>query len=384
MMKEKIKQLICSLPFSIKIVISYLTTFININKMLSIKKIDKMHSEDFNNLNTKLYKKNLKKCLKQFIVSSSETSKYIDYLYKDRIVLINDVEFDYCKPTIICVVKNEYDKLINFFNHYNKIGKFNYLFLDNNSSDDTLNLLKKHNAKVYICKEKFSTLRKISWINKIYSTIPNGCWTVLLDADELLVYDEYEKHTFNETLKTLDNTKIDTCGAIMLDLFPNKMVKKENYFKNYIYFQNKFNEKKSFLFNSIYGGIREREFRFGDERIYLIKKHPVVKKDNKSLLIHCHYIYPFNRNFSSDVYFALLHYKLFDSEIEKYKKIANDGSYGNGGGSTEYKMYIKKLNENNFDEIFKFDKDTIKYNGSKALKKVAILKSIYNIKKEIR
>ena len=57
-------------------------------------------------------------------------------------------------------------------------------------------------------------------------------------------------------------------------------------------------------------------------------------------MISCHYIYPFEKNLKSFTYLALLHYKLFDNEIQKYKKIAEDGSYGKGGGSKEYKLYF--------------------------------------------
>lgn len=130
----------------------------------------------------------------------------------------------------------------------------------------------------------------------------------------------------------------------MIDMFSKEPVDRQEYINRYIFFENIFHEEKSFYFKSIYGGIREREFKFGDNRMFLIKKHPVVKKTSDSMLIHCHYIYPFKRNFESEVYFGLLHYKLFDSEIEKYRRIAKEQSYGNN--SVEYKRYLKFLLKN--------------------------------------
>lgn len=378
-MKEKIKTLICSLPMSIKTFFTRVLTVFNIKKSIQLSKLKKMESEDFSKLNSNSYKKNLRKCLSQFLISTEDTEKYIKYLYYDKLELINEAEFDFKNPTIICVVKNEYYKLINFFEHYNRIGKFNYLFIDNNSTDGTLELLKNNKCKVFLCKEKFSTLRKTAWIGKAYSILPNDCWTVLLDADELLAYQDYEKISFNEYIELLEEKKVKVCGAIMVDLFPKKITEINDYIKEYKYFQNTFEKKKSYLFNSVYGGIREREFKYTNDRIFLIKKHPVLKKSNQTLLIHCHYVYPFDYNEKSEILIALLHYKLFNNEINKYKKIAEEGSYGNGGGSKEYKMYLNKLNNNSFDEIFKFDDNTVEYNGTESLKKIKILKNVNDI-----
>ena len=280
------------------------------------------------------------------------------------------------KPVIICVIKNEADKLENFFLHYKSLGEFNYIFIDNGSTDDSINILKKNNVKIYRCIEKFSTNRKVSWINKIYSTLPDGIWTILLDADELLTYIGYENRKINEILKIFEKRNINTAGAVMIDMFSKEPVDKLNYMDKYIYFENLFHEEKSFYFKSIYGGIREREFKFGNNRMFLIKKHPVVRKTSNSMLIHCHYIYPFKRNFESEVYFGLLHYKLFDSEIEKYRRIAKEQSYGNN--SIEYKRYLKIFNEKSYADIFKSDKNTVCYEGSASLRLISCINEVEN------
>ena len=371
-----IKNLLCSLPLSVKIIISTLKTYSDKEKRLALKTINQYSDANYDEINTKKYRKNLKKFLTTSLFNGKETCEYIKYLYTDKIELIHDEYIYENKPVIICVVKNEADKLENFFLHYKSLGEFNYIFIDNGSTDDSINILKKNNVKIYRCIEKFSTNRKVSWINKIYSTLPDGIWTILLDADELLTYIGYENRKINEILKIFEKRNINTAGAVMIDMFSKEPVDKLNYIDKYIYFENLFHEEKSFYFKSIYGGIREREFKFGNNRMFLIKKHPVVRKTLNSMLIHCHYIYPFKRNFESEVYFGLLHYKLFDSEIEKYRRIAKEQSYGNN--SIEYKRYLKIFNEKSYADIFKSDKNTVCYEGSNSLRLISCINEVEN------
>lgn len=366
-----IKDLLCSLPLPVKVSISTLKTYLNNEKRDALKSIDQYVDDNYPKINTEEYKHNLKKFLAASLFNGKETKEYIKYLYMDKIEVFHDELIYENKPTIICVVKNEADKLGNFFEHYKKIGDFNYIFIDNGSTDDSINIIKKNNAKIYRCMEKFSTNRKVSWINKVYSTLPEGMWTVLLDADELLTYVGYENKSFNEVISNFERKNIITAGAVMIDMFSKEPVDRQEYINKYVYFENIFHEEKSFYFRSIYGGIREREFKFGDKRMFLIKKHPIVKKTSDSMLIHCHYIYPFKRNFESVTYFGLLHYKLFDSEIEKYRNIAKEQSYGNN--SIEYKRYLKIFTEKSYADIFKSDQNTIYYEGSKSLEKIRCL-----------
>ena len=374
------KNILFGFPLWVKIIIAKIKTMLNREKINAIKKVKKMHSEDFDNINTKEYRKNLMNFLKCNLWTAEEVENYIEYLYSDKIELTNNGSFENGRPTIICVVKNEADKLENFFEHYSKLGKFNFVFIDNNSTDRTVDILKENGVTVYLCIEKFSTNRKLSWINKVYSTLPNGSWTILLDADELLVYDNYENININEIFNLLEKNKIDSAGAIMIDMFSNKPLGEKEYIKEYVFFENVFHEEKSYYFNSVYGGIREREFKFEKDRIFLIKKHPILRKQEDTMLIHCHYNYPFKYNLESKIYFGLLHYKLFDSEIEKYKRIAESGGYENG--SIEYKTYLKKLNDKSYEEIFAISSNTEKYNGTESLKKIKNLCNVEDLKNE--
>ena len=372
-----IREMLCALPLPIKIFLAKAKNFINKEKRKNIKMIMKMKDNDYKKLNEYTYKKNLQNFLMSSFYSAKETKEYIDHLYNDKVELIKLGNFKKELPTIICVVKNEADKLKTFFLHYNTIGNFNYIFIDNGSTDTTREIIINNKGTLYSCERKFSTNRKLAWINKVYSTIPNDCWTLLLDADELLVYNGYENISLNKVLQSFDKLKIKSAGAVMIDMFSEKKVSKKEYMEKYIYFENLFHEEKSYYFNSVYGGIREREFKCKKERIFLIKKHPIIKKESNTMLVHCHYNYPFIRNFESVIYFGLLHYKLFDNELTKYRKIAQEGSYGNE--SIEYKTYLSILNKKTYEEIFKLSSKSIQYDGTKSLKKITCLHDVQEI-----
>lgn len=368
------QELIFRAPLPIKLFLSRAKTSLNLSKRKAIESINSCASEDFKKLNDVDYKKNLKNFLTTFNFSVEQTKNYIDHLYYDKLKLLHQGTFVSENVTIICVIKNEANKLKKFFEHYSDLGDFNYIFIDNGSEDKSVELIKNNGGTVYLAPYPFETFRKIAWINKVYTTIPNGSWTLLLDADELLVYSGYETTSFKEVISLFEKNKINAAGAVMIDMFSVEKTDDEHYHEKYLYFENNFHEEKSFYCRSVYGGIREREFKYHKGRIFLIKKHPLIKKDEKTMLIHCHYNYPYKKNFDSSLYFGLLHYKLFDSELKKYEKIAKEGGYANG--SVEYKSYIEKFSQKSFEEIFAVSENTEKYNGTSSLEKIKCMKDV--------
>lgn len=366
--------LIYKLPVPLKSRIGNLKTLLDSTKREAINQIDHLRSVDFNQINSSDYKKSLKRFFSSSLWSAKEIIEYLDYLYNDKVDIYHKESVNYSNPTIIGVVKNEAGKLDSFFNHYKKIGRFNYVFIDNGSTDRSKEIIINNGGTVYQCLEPFSTHRKLSWINKVYSTFPNDVWTLLLDADELLIYNGYETLSINEVIQAFENLNINLVGAVMIDMFANHPTNCKDYLQEYIYFENNFHEEKSVYCNAVYGGIREREFKFSNNRMFLVKKHPLIKKTHDTLLMHCHYIYPFKRNYESEIYLGLLHYKLFDREIEKYKRIASEESYGNG--SIEYKNYYKVLAQKAYEEIFAISEYTEKYLGTESLEKIQCIKDV--------
>ena len=192
MKKKYVNNLLYKLPIPIKIRLGYLKTLIDKKKRLAIKMANKYTCRDFSQLNNKYFRNALKKYYYACAWNSSDVENFSKWLYHDKVILINKSKMNKDFPYIICVVRNEANKLVHFFEHYNKIGQFNYIFIDNGSDDNTIDIIKRYGGTIYQCLEPFTTNRKLAWVNKVYSSLPNGVWTILLDADELLVCDGYE------------------------------------------------------------------------------------------------------------------------------------------------------------------------------------------------
>jgi len=344
------KKLLCRFPLWLKKIVIYFLSFFNKNKNEAIKELQKssINQKEFYRLNDYELKKSLKKYLRCSITSSFELKNFISYLYNDEIKILKKIELKKDIPTIICVVKDEIDKINTFLDHYKSLGEFNFVFVDNGSTDGTLEILLNEPVMIYQVLGKFSTIRKLAWINKVYLNLPINNWYLLLDVDELMVYKGYEANNFNYFLSSLPPNTLSV-GALMIDMFAVENTNK-HYMETYKYFENSFTTRKSFYFEAIYGGFRQRAFNDDKKSLYLIKKHPLLYNDGIHFFCHCHYNYPYESNFKSSLMIGLLHYKLYANEMDKYKKIAMDKGYA--FGSAEYKKYIEVLSNKEFSTIF--------------------------------
>ena len=85
--------------------------------------------------------------------------KYQNYIEKrKKLRLLNDInknvitlkqsELIKSKPVVLCLFKNGSYFIDSFIKHYQNIGFNNFVFLNNNSDDDSIELLEKHNVTI--------------------------------------------------------------------------------------------------------------------------------------------------------------------------------------------------------------------------------------------
>lgn len=369
-------RLILKLPLFLKVFIAFMMNALNLSRRMIIKRFinDNKNCEKFNK-NNKLFIKTLKTFLNTNFYTKKEVADYLNWLYNDEINLVKPFSFKKNSPIILCVVKNDIIKIKKFIQHYKQLGFENFCFIDNDSNDGTFEFLISQDCCVYQVKEKYTTNRRISWIMNVKNVLPINEWIFLLDSDEFLVYSGCEKHKIREAITFFENSGIKLVSAVMIDMFSIVESNDLNDFeKTYIYFDNAFDNKKSYYFNSIYGGVRKRIFDSSTERKYLIKKHPVLKNSLDNLFCHSHYSFPYKENFKAKVYFGLLHYKFYENDIEKFKKIVEDKSYANG--SAEYKNYVEILTSNKFEDIFTLGSCSLKYDDSSVLNNISVISNI--------
>ena len=82
---------------------------------------------------------------------------------------------------LICVVKDEENTLPFFLSYYEGLGVTHFVFIENNSSDETLDILKNSNLNMMLLKTSDSYKENnfgMRWVNFLLSKwfLKNGVW----------------------------------------------------------------------------------------------------------------------------------------------------------------------------------------------------------------
>lgn len=275
---------------------------------------------------------------------------FISGIYDSKLESFNLKIIDSSKPVLICVIKNEVTKLEKLLYHYKSLGITNFVFIDNDSKDGTFEKLLNEGCCVFEAKDSFNTARKVGWINQVMQRIGRNKWYLIIDSDEFL-------YTYNKvSIDSLTSLKpFRSYGAVMVDMY------KANNSDEFISFDNFFRTNYHRDFKAIYGGMRERVFNCTP----LIKKHPLFLFSKNVVMINCHYLYPYSRNFRAPLQLVLLHYKDYNSDIEKIRKIVADGSYANN--SSEYKRYLRYFEQH---ETIPSGEHTVTFSGQDQINEI--------------
>ena len=273
-------------------------------------------------------------------------------------------------PIVICVVRNERERMETFLNHYRKMGIRKFAILDNHSTDHTVEYLKlQKDVDLYQTTDQFQSYVKIGWINRILSSYGTSHWFIVVDADELLVWQGMEESSIQNAISYLNSKNIARARALMVDMYPKEIkwnseesfkevYPKCNFFDGDTYYRQEAEE-----IYLICGGPRKR--MFGMEP--WLTKYPLFHLKNEEILSSAHSIFPYD-NKRTPCFFALLHYKfLIRSDLEKVKRYAKEGNYI--GGSAEYKIYEQKHNESADNFNFYYEK-SFEYQSSQSLENI--------------
>lgn len=219
-------------------------------------------------------------------------------------------ESDKSIPILICVLKNELEKLPLFLLHYRKLGIKKFVFIDNMSSDGTLEYLKEQkDAEIYIAKKKFQGYIKEGWINQVLARQGFHRWYLVVDADELLVWPQVEQKSLAEMIQTFQYYKQYRPLAIMTDMYRagrTYQKKTGNIQEEYCYFDK---DTYSWLENKdvdlLIGGPRKRKCR----SVVWLSKTPLFYLRPLELLCSAHFLYPYQKHKEPRCPLVLLHYK---------------------------------------------------------------------------
>lgn len=258
------------------------------------------------------------------------------------------------KPIVLCLYKDGEYFIESFMEHYLNLGFEEFVFIDNCSKDDSIDLLKNYDVTIVQSKLPYS---KYKWAFKQFLVHDFGVnvWSLYVDIDELWEYPGLEKISLEEYFEYLNHNNYNAAAAMMLDMFADIPLKDLDSLENddlkkiYPYFDN--TSLKIIPYKKAYNTTNHKETNrfsegvhkqfFGVDSIYL-SKIPLIKWD-PSISVHetSHESTFVN---IADVSGLLLHYKFVKGFEKKIAKILEENNYWNS--SAVYAKYAKIMAKN--------------------------------------
>ena len=233
---------------------------------------------------------------------------------------------------LICVLRNEVERLPVFLDHYRKLGITRFIMVDNQSDDGSHELLmSQDDVDLFVAHVPYMAGQGgIYWANGLAHALCEGHWTLRVDVDELLVYDRMDKHDLPALADWLQKQGRDRILAPMCDVYPStplegangdiaRMLTQDCWFDREGYASEKWREGWH-----ITGGPRER--LFGQTHSIWLSKYPLFRMTSKITFLNTHYLWPFDRTLDPPRA-ALLHLKLLGDFIDRSKAYEYEGQH---------------------------------------------------------
>ncbi len=229
-----------------------------------------------------------------------------------------------------CAVKNEADILPAFLEHYRRLGVDQFVFVDNASDDGTVEFLSgQHDVHLFSTQQPFSeSFCGRLWTDYLAFKMQLGQWVLTLDADELLVYEAFEKVRLPDLIGLLQRSGRKRLFAPMIDLYD---------LEDGVYFDAA-PERTDQRANGpwVNGGPRMRMELSRGAIPPLLSKYPLTVFDRRTSYASTHLPFPVNRN-DAGCFARLLHHKIKPRLRAKIDEALQGNQHWND--SADYKVY---------------------------------------------
>lgn len=291
--------------------------------------------------------------------------------YTTKIRLVKSSEIKDSKLILICVVKDDLNRIKQFVEYYKSIGIEKFAFLDDGSTDGTREFLLGLNfCDIFESDQKYTTNIRQSWINRIIAYYGFNKWYMVADSDELITYNGFEDTSIKKVIESYENHNKLFGRGLMVDMYPSSEIQSDKFEEMNAFDTATYEIRNDILwFKCVSGGMRKRIFSTKEKLVnpYLIKS-PLFKATEGFIQINSHYNFPFYYNDQVD--FVIRHYKFMKDDFEKFKLRAESENFALG--SFEYKAYINK----EFDKNLKFYYENSEiYENSSSFSKIDIFDS---------
>ena len=125
-------------------------------------------------------------------------------------------------PMVISNIKDEIARLPYFLNYYRKLGAKSFVFVDNESKDQSANFLKDQpDVTLYHAPEKYFSKSKqgTEWANALSYKHALGRWVLVADVDELLTWPGCHRQGLKGLVKEAERLGLNRVFTPMIDVY---------------------------------------------------------------------------------------------------------------------------------------------------------------------
>ncbi|MDD5193686.1 MAG: glycosyltransferase family 2 protein [Candidatus Nanoarchaeia archaeon] len=252
---------------------------------------------------------------------------------------------------VLCLVKNGEIYIEEFVKHYFKLGVKHIVFLDNGSSDKTIEYSSKFNNITILQTEfPFRNTNEMRMRDYLIERFAKNHWSLCVDIDEFFDYPFSDKIPLNKLIEYLNENSYTAVVCHMLDMFPfsiSRYSEKQFIRKNHKYYDLSAIKKIDYYFDNgrifkgnikIYlGGIRN--ILFGIDSFLI--KHALLFKNEQT--VRSRLGHTLINGKIADFTAVLFHYK-FTRDFFYYVEDAFNREY-HYKNSSDHKFYYKILSK---------------------------------------
>lgn len=288
---------------------------------------------------------------------------------------------------ILCclVTRNEYPRLPTYLAYYRALGVERFFVVDNGSEDGTLEyLLEQPDVHVWRSDFPFGSANfGAAWFDLLLRRYGVGHWTLMMDADELLVYAGCESYPLRALCADLDAQGKQALGGMLLDMYADRPVAQTVYnpgesfietcpfFDRQAYHTEFRNGGPYHNQTTRFGGVRQRVF--GEATKVYLNKVPLLYYQPERILAGGQHWTDLPASQIVDQGAVVLHFKFFAS-FSNYvrQEVARGQHYGN---AQQYRQYAAVL-EHAPDLILYSAQHSERYTGSEQLLRLGLLQAL--------
>jgi hypothetical protein len=269
-------------------------------------------------------------------------------------------EVDYAPDELVvaCLMRDARPYVKSFVEHYFSLGVKHLVFLDNGSTDGTVEALKQYENVTILhtelpFKEYKNPLRRY-----LVTRFGTGRWILYVDVDELFDYPYSDVVDLGSFLRYLSENSYTVVVAQMLDMFPEESLtgrtseSDESLKERHRYYDvSDITRQSYYTRGDASNTVTNEEIDLHRDGIYrtifghraLLTKHPLMFLDDKLRPIDPgpHWV---GGGRVADISGALYHYKFIGDFRERVARAVEEESYVND--SSKYKKFLETLERN--------------------------------------